>query len=74
MGRLLTAVIALGVLGYMAYYTMYVRNAQGVPETPKQRLDNVREKAKNIEENDKKYVETVEKRMNGEGGPNQPAE
>ena len=74
MGRLLTAVIALGVLGYMAYYTMYVRNAQGVPESPKQRLDNVREKAKEIEANDKKYVEGVEKRMNGEAGPLQPAE
>lgn len=65
MGRLLTAIISLGVLGYMAYYTMYVRNAQGVAETPKQRLDNVRDKAKEIEANDKKYVEGVEKRMNG---------
>jgi hypothetical protein len=74
MGRLLTAVIALGVLGYMAYYAMYVRNKDGVAETPKQRLDNVREKAKGIEANDKKYVDGVEKRMNGEAGPLQPAE
>ena len=66
MGRLLTAVIALGVLGYMAYYAMYVRNAEGKAETPKERLENVRAKAKDIEANDKAYVEGVEKRMNGQ--------
>ena len=74
MGRLLTAVIALGVLGYLAYYTMYHRGPGGSAETPHQQLENVRNKAKEIEANDKKYVEGVEKRMNGEAGPLQPAE
>jgi len=65
MGRLLTAVIALGVLGYLAYYTLYHRGPSG-HETPKQQLENVREKAKDIEANDKKYVDDLEKRTNGE--------
>ncbi len=73
MGRLLTAVIALGVLGYMAYYAMYHRGPGASEGTPKQQLDNVRGKAKEIEANDKKYVEGVEKRMNGEAGDLQPS-
>ncbi len=65
MGRLLTAVIALGVLGYLAYYTLYGRDPSG-RSAPKQQLENVREKAKEIEANDKKYVEDLEKRTNQE--------
>ena len=65
MGRLLTAVIALGVLGYLAYYTLYGRNPEG-RSAPKQQLENVREKARNIEANDQKYIEDLEKRTNQE--------
>jgi len=74
MGRLLTAVISLGVLGYLAYYTLYHRGP-AEHETPKQQLDNVRDKAKGIESNDKKYVDDLEKRTNGEKvlDPNSPA-
>ena len=65
MGRLLTAVISLGVLGYLAYYTLYGRSPDG-RSAPKAQLEHVREKAKDIEDNDKKYVEDLEKRTNQE--------
>ena len=66
MGRLLTAVVALGalgVLGAMAYYVLYGHPPVQETSAPKQQLDNVRAKAKQIEANDQQYVKDVEKKM-----------
>lgn len=50
MSRLLIAVIALSVLGFLAYRTLYGRSAvSSDPEAPTQQLENVRTKAKEIE-------------------------
>lgn len=63
MSRLLIAVIALSVLGFLAYRTLYGRSAvSSDPEAPTQQLENVRTKAKEIEANDQQHVDDIEKR------------
>jgi hypothetical protein len=62
MSRILVAVVALCVLGYLAYRTLYGRAASVGDEAPTQQLQNVREKAKEIEVNDQQHVDDVEKR------------
>ncbi len=66
MSRILIAVIALSVLGFLAYRTLYGRSAvssSSEPEAPTQQLENVRAKAKEIEANDQQHVDDIEKRM-----------
>ena len=61
MARMLTALIALGTLGFLAYYA-YGRQPAVGPSEPKQRLDNVRAKARAIEANDQQYINEMEKK------------
>ena len=63
MTKLLVSVVALSVLGYLAYHAMY--NAKvttledQVAHAPKRQLDNVRVKAKAMEANDQKNVDDI---------------
>jgi hypothetical protein len=70
MAKLLVALIALSTLGFLAYHAMYSTqvNATGddVAHAPKRQLDNVREKAHQIEANDQKYVDELQKKSSGE--------
>lgn len=49
MGKILSLVLGLSVLGYIGYRTMYGRSGPGTEETPKKRLDNVQGAADRIE-------------------------
>lgn len=62
MSRILIAVISLSVLGYLAYRTLYGRAAAVGDEAPAQQLQNVREKAKEIEVNDQQHVDDVDRK------------
>ncbi|MBS1148745.1 MAG: hypothetical protein H6Q89_443 [Myxococcaceae bacterium] len=70
MTKLLVAVIALSVLGYLAYATMYKGklDAAGdrVAHEPKRQLDNVREKAKSFEVEDQQRFDALDKKTTGE--------
>ena len=70
MAKLLVAVVALSPLGYLAYFAMYktkVESAEDrVAHAPKRQLDNVREKAREIERNDEQKVRDLEKKTTGE--------
>ncbi len=64
MTKMLVAVVALSVLGYLAYRTLYGSSAVASdPEVPTQRLENVKNKAKDIETNDQQHVDDIEKKM-----------
>lgn len=64
MGRLVMAVITIGILGYIGYRTMYGRspvNPEGT-SAPKQRLENVQRAADRIEaEQEKANAAALEK-------------
>ncbi len=64
MGRMLIALIALAVTGYLAYWEIS-RGKEG-HDAPKETLENVRAKAHTIEVNDQKYINDLEKRTNSE--------
>jgi hypothetical protein len=53
MGKILSLLLGLAVISYMAYRTLTgsttVKTADGERATPHQQLENVREAAKNIE-------------------------
>lgn len=49
MGKILSLVLGLSVLGYIGYRTLYGRGGGGTEETPKKRLDNVQGAANRIE-------------------------
>lgn len=70
MAKLLVAVVALSTLGYLAYAAMYKTKLESaedrVAHAPKRQLDNVREKAKNIEADSEQRAREVEKKMGGE--------
>lgn len=63
MGRLVMFVIAIGIVGYLGYRSMYGRapTAQGV-SAPKQQLDNVNGAAKRIEAQQQKAAEEALKK------------
>ena len=63
MSRVLIAVIAISVLGYLAFRTLYGRNASVEPEAPTQQLENVKKKANDIEVKEQQRVDDAEKRM-----------
>jgi len=51
MGRILSLVLGLAVMAFLAYKVVYARNyGQNHDETPKQALDNVKQAAKRIED------------------------
>ena len=62
MSRMLIAVLALSALGYLAYRTLYGRAAAVGDQAPAQQLQNVREKAKEIEVNDQQHVDDVDRK------------
>ncbi len=70
MGRLLTALLALGAIAAMAKFAMTgsVMGDSGALGTPKQRLDNVRGAAKRMEKEDQKRIDDMEKQVNGLAG------
>ena len=70
MGRILALIIGIGVLAFVVTKTLNrtaagtanTGGAEGVPSqvgTPKQRLDNVRQAAKRIENNDQQRAEEM---------------
>jgi hypothetical protein len=61
---MLLALITLAVIGYLAYWE--ISRGKAEQDAPKQTLENVRAKAKEIEANDQKYINDLEKRTNQE--------
>jgi hypothetical protein len=61
MGRIIMGVIAIGIVGYLGYRTMYGRmpNPDG---TPKQKLENVQGAADRIEKDGQKAMEETLKK------------
>lgn len=67
MGKILSLVLGLGIIGYLGYRTMYGRGgADGSQGTPKQRLDNVQKAANRIETNDQQRADEALKKSTGE--------
>lgn len=64
MTKMLVAVIALSVLGFLAYRAMYGRGTQTVDgeEVPTQRLQNVQDKAKQMEKRDEDRAADIDKK------------
>lgn len=63
MSRLLVAVIALSVLGYLAYRTLYGRAAAVSDEAPTQRLEHVKSKVKDVEVKEQERADELEKKL-----------
>ena len=69
MGRILVTVGAIAALGFLAYRTLYgthpetaagmSSNAERQVSGPKQTLNNVRAKAKDIEAKDQQYIDDM---------------
>jgi hypothetical protein len=70
MVRLLVAVIAFSVLGYLAYTTIYKARVdaagESVAHAPRRQLDNVREKAKSFETGDQQRFDALDRQTTGE--------
>ena len=62
MTKMLVAALALSVLGYLAYRTMYGNRPVDSVEAPTERLQNARDASKRIEQKDQQHVEDVEKK------------
>ncbi|MBL8957930.1 MAG: hypothetical protein JNK82_44555 [Myxococcaceae bacterium] len=62
MTRMLIAVLSLSVLGYLAYRTLYGRQAVVGGEEPQQQLQNVRDVAKGLEEKGEQRVDDIDKK------------
>jgi hypothetical protein len=59
--RMLTLVLGLAVVSFVAYRAVYGRSAVGGAETPRRALDNVRTSASGIEaQQEKKAQEALE--------------
>ncbi len=74
MGRLITLLLGLAVVAGVAYSVLNKTtgsasgssaDTQG-PSAPKQQLDNVRHKAREIEQRDQEHLDDVEKKAFGE--------
>lgn len=65
MGKILSLVLGLSILGYLGYRTMYGRNASPTAETPAQRLGNVQGAAHRIEAQDQARLDELEKNTQG---------
>ncbi len=60
MGRLVLALISLGVISWIAYTQVtHTRGIDGTSGTPQRALENVRVKAKTIETNDQQHVDEM---------------
>lgn len=69
MGKLLTVVLALAAIGFLAYFTLYGRVRGAEPATPKERLDNVNKAADRIEAEQEQRLKDVEKKMDDPQAP-----
>jgi len=65
MGRILTVVLAIAVLGGIAWKVLYGSQRTADPARPTQQLENVREAAKRIETNDQQHLDDLEKKAFG---------
>lgn len=66
MGRILSVVLAIAVLGGIAWKVLYGSQGRTAdPARPTQQLENVREAAKRIETNDQQHVDDIEKKAFG---------
>ena len=67
MTRLLVAVVALSTLGYLGYRAMYKTKVDALEDraahAPKRQLDNVREKARELELKSQQNMDAVEKKL-----------
>ena len=64
MGRIIMGIIAIGIVGYLGYRSMYGSvgvSAQGV-SAPRQRLDNVQKAADRIEDQQQKAADEALKK------------
>lgn len=66
MGKILSLVLGLSVLGYIGYRTMYGRSGPGTEETPKKRLENVQGAANRIENQDDARLDALDKNTQGD--------
>ncbi len=66
MGRILTVVMGLAIVGYLGYRQMHGNGPVG-NSTPKERLDNVKAAATRIEQNEAKATEEALKKANPDG-------
>lgn len=62
MARILAAVLGLAVLAYLGYAAMYGKGRPVGDATPKERLDNVKAAAKNIEAQQERAAEEALKK------------
>lgn len=60
MGKILGLLLGMAVLGYFAWHTLAARTGEGgAPQTPHERLQNVRDAAKRIEQDEAKRADEV---------------
>lgn len=62
MGKILSLVIGLGVLGFVAYRSLYGRGGATAGGAPQQQLQNVKEASKRIENDQAKAAEEALKK------------
>jgi hypothetical protein len=69
MGRIVMAVITVGIIGYIGYKQMYGRSVGSIDSgAPKQRLENVQKAANRIEDQQQKSADSAyEKSEKAEG-------
>lgn len=70
MAKLLVAVVALSTLGYLAYSALYKTKLESaedrVAHAPKRQLDNVRDRAKELELQSEQKARELERKTTGE--------
>jgi threonine/homoserine/homoserine lactone efflux protein len=66
MGKILTLVLGLAVLGYLGYRTMYAGARTEADATPKARLENVQGAARRIEAEGDARLKGIEDTTRGE--------
>jgi|GEM_PF-4580273 hypothetical protein len=66
MARVILAIMAAAMLGYLGYSQMYGKGRAVGDATPKERLDNVKKAANRIEANDQQRADDALKKADGE--------
>ena len=70
MAKLLVAVVAFSTLGFLAYHALYkvkpVSLEDQVAHAPKRQLDNIRERTRQLGEQDQKNADDLSARTGGE--------
>lgn len=66
MGRIITVVLTLGALSFLAYRAVGGQKSEATQTSaPKRQLDNVRGAATGIEANDQQHVDDIAKKTEG---------